>query len=82
MYKINYNINEPDKLIQYIEDKLKPDIKNKENSGEVFTPLSIINDMLDELDESYKKEHNKSIFTEKHLTWYDPCVGIGNFCIF
>jgi len=65
MYKINYNINEPDKLIQYIEDKLKPDIKNKENSGEVFTPLSIINDMLDELDESYKKEHNKSIFYRK-----------------
>ena len=42
--------------------------------------MFLVNEMLDKLDEHYKKEHNnKSIFTLSSLKWYDPANGIGNF---
>jgi len=76
-----YTINEPDELLNFIDSQLKPKEKEKKDNGEVFTPLSLVNDMLDKLDEAYKKEHGKSIFTEKDFKWLDPAVGIGNFPI-
>ena len=76
-----YTINEPDQLLEFIDSQLKPKEKEKKDNGEVFTPLSLVNDMLDKLDEAYKKEHGKSIFTEKDFKWFDPAVGIGNFPI-
>ena len=76
-----YTINEPDKLLEYIDTQLKPkEIERKEN-GEVFTPLYLVKEMLDKLDEAYIKEHGKSIFTEIGFKWLDPAVGIGNFPI-
>ena len=72
------SINEPDKLIEFI-GKFKT--TEKEKNGEVFTPLSLVNEMLDRLDDAYIKEHGKSIFTEDGLKWFDPAVGIGNFPI-
>ena len=74
-----YTINEPDKLLEFINCELKPNEKNKKENGEVFTPLSLVNEMLDKLDEAYIKEHGKSIFTEDGFKWFDPAVGIGNF---
>jgi hypothetical protein len=41
--------------------------------------MFLINEMLDKLDECYIKKNNKSIFTEKHLKWFDPAAGMGNF---
>jgi len=76
-----YTINEPNELIQYIDTQLKPKEKEKKENGEVFTPLSLVNEMLDKLDEAYIKEHKKSIFTEDEFKWLDPAVGIGNFPI-
>jgi len=76
-----YTINEPNELIQYIDTQLKPKEKEKKENGEVFTPLSLVNEMLDKLDEAYIKEHGKSIFTEEGFKWLDPAVGIGNFPI-
>ena len=76
-----YTINEPDKLLEYINGELKPKEKEKKENGEVFTPLSLVNEMLDKLDEAYIKEHGKSIFTEEGFKWLDPAVGIGNFSI-
>ena len=76
-----YTINEPDKLLEFINGKLKPKEKEKKENGEVFTPLSLVNEMLDKLDEAYKKKHGKSIFTEEGFKWLDPAVGIGNFPI-
>jgi len=73
-------INEPNKLLEFINE-LKPNEKHKKENGEVFTPLSLVNEMLDKLDEAYIKEHGKSIFTEDGLKWFDPAVGIGNFPI-
>jgi hypothetical protein len=76
-----YTINEPDKLLEYINGELTPKEKEKKENGEVFTPLSLVNEMLNQLDEAYTKEHGKSIFTEKNFKWFDPAVGIGNFPI-
>jgi hypothetical protein len=76
-----YTINEPEKLLEFINGELKPKEKEKKVNGEVFTPLSLVNDMLNKLDEAYIKEHGKSIFTEKNFKWFDPAVGIGNFPI-
>ena len=76
-----YTINEPDKLLEFINGELKPKEKEKKENGEVFTPLSLVNEMLDKLDEAYIKEHGKSIFTEPTFKWLDPAVGIGNFPI-
>jgi hypothetical protein len=76
-----YTINEPDKLLEFINGELKPKEKEKKENGEVFTPVYLVNEMLDKLDEAYIKEHGKSIFTEDGFKWLDPAVGIGNFPI-
>lgn len=68
-------------VLDFINSKLKPKKKEKKECGEVFTPLTLVNEMLDKLDESYTKEHGKSIFTEKDFKWFDPAVGIGNFMV-
>ena len=74
-----YTINEPDELLTFINNNLSPKEVEKKENGEVFTPLSLVNEMLDKLDDSYVKEHNKSIFTDGSIKWLDPAVGIGNF---
>jgi hypothetical protein len=76
-----YTINDLDKLLIYIDSQLKPKEKEKKENGEVFTPLQLVNEMLDKLDESYIKQNGRSIFTEKDFKWFDPAVGIGNFPI-
>jgi len=68
-------------VLDFINSNLKPKQKEKKEKGEVFTPLTLVNEMMDKLDESYIKDHGKSIFTEKDLKWFDPSVGIGNFMI-
>ena len=74
-----YTINEPNKLLEFINSELKPKEKEKKENGEVFTPIPLVNEMLDKLDESYTKIYGKSIFTEIGFKWLDPAVGIGNF---
>ena len=76
-----YTINEPTELLEYIDFQLKPKAKEKKENGEVFTPLTLVNEMFDKLDDAYIKEHGKSIFTEVDFKWFDPAVGIGNFPI-
>jgi type I restriction-modification system DNA methylase subunit len=46
--------------------------KRKENN-EVFTPNSLINDMLDKLP--------KEVWSNPTKTWLDPCAGLGNFSV-
>ena len=88
-------IDRPKELLELINSCLKPKQKEKEENGEVFTPMSLINEMLDKLDEYYmkdqsfdqksesadKKENAKSIFEEKDFKWLDPANGMGNFPI-
>jgi len=76
-----YTINEPEELLNFINEQLKPKEKERKENGEVFTPIMLVKEMLNKLDDSYIKEHGKSIFTEAGFKWFDPAVGIGNFPI-
>lgn len=74
-------IREPDKLLVLIHSHLKPNQKEKEELGEVFTPMELVHEMLEKLDKHYTTLHGKSIFTNPDLTWFDPAVGMGNFMV-
>ena len=74
-------IDKPKELLELIDSCLKPKQEEKKKFGEVFTPMKLVNEMLDKLDEYYKKEYGKSIFEEKDLKWFDPANGMGNFPI-
>jgi len=52
--------------------------EKKKINGEVYTPLSLVNDMLNKLDECHLKKHNKSIF-EMDYKWFEPTAGKGHF---
>jgi hypothetical protein len=68
-------------LLEFVNSCLKPKQKEKQENGEVFTPITIIIDILSNLDKYYTKANNKSIFSEPNLKWFDPASGIGNFLI-
>ena len=72
-------LDNPKQLLELIDSCLKPKQKEKRENGEVFTPMSLIFEMLDNLDKHYNKEHGRSIFTEKDFKWFDPASGMGNF---
>jgi len=74
-------IDKPKELLELIDSCLKPKKLEKDQFGEVFTPMYLINEMLDNLDKSYIKEQGRSIFTEPNLKWFDPASGMGNFPI-
>jgi len=75
-------LDKPKELLELIDDCLKPKIEEKKKFGEVFTPFKLINEMLDKLDEYYRKSHKeKSIFSVKKFKWFDPANGMGNFPI-
>jgi site-specific DNA-methyltransferase (adenine-specific) len=47
--------------------------KKRKTNDEVFTPDSLINDMLDKLSEE--------VWSNPDKTWLDPCAGLGNFSV-
>ena len=55
-------IREPDELLVLIHSQLKPNQKEKEELGEVFTPMELVHEMLEQLDKHYTTLHGKSIF--------------------
>lgn len=72
-------IDKPKELLELIDSCLKPKQKEKQENGEVFTPMHLVFEMLDNLDKHYNAAHGKSIFTEPNFTWFDPASGMGNF---
>jgi hypothetical protein len=58
------NIYNKLEVVDYINSKLKPNEKNKRERGEVFTPLTLINEMLDELP--------IDVWSNPDLKWLDP----------
>jgi len=72
-------IDNPQELLELIDSCLKPKQKEKQENGEVFTPMCLVFEMLDNLDKHYIKEHRRSIFTEITFKWFDPASGMGNF---
>ena len=69
----SYTINEPDKLLEYINENLTPKDKERKEKGEVFTSIWLVNEMLDKLP--------KEVWSNWDYKWLDPAVGIGNFPI-
>ena len=57
-------IDNPKELLELIDSCLKPKQKEKQENGEVFTPMCLIFEMLDNLDKHYKECFDKSIFEE------------------
>ena len=72
-------IDKPKELLELIDSCLKPKKKEKQENGEVFTPMCLVFEMLDNLDRHYIKEQGISIFTEPSFRWFDPASGMGNF---
>ena len=75
-------IDKPKELLELIDSCLKPKDIEKKKFGEVFTPMSFINnDMLGDLETYYKEKYNKNIFEDETLKWGDTTAGMGNFPI-
>ncbi len=74
-------IDDPIKLIELIDECLKPKEVEKKKYGEVFTPLEFVNTMLDDLQAYYKATYNKNIYKNRKLKWADVAAGMGNFPI-
>lgn len=66
-------IDNPKELLELINDCLKPKEVEKKENGEVFTPIKLVNEMLDKLP--------IEVWKNKNLKWLDPCCGMGNFPI-
>lgn len=68
--KLIYNMSSKD-IQEKIEEYLPVREIEKDKYGEVFTPASLINEMLDKLP--------KSVWKNPDLKWLDPANGSGNF---
>jgi hypothetical protein len=73
--KLN-TINDPIKLLEFLNANLKPTKEKKEKNGEVFTPIKIIEEMMNKLTDT-----NPNIWSNPDLKWLDPAAGMGNFAI-
>ena len=67
-------IHDKEKVLKYITDNLKPKEEEKKKLGAVYTPPSLINEMLDKLP--------VDVWFDPDLKWLDPAAGIGNFELF
>ena len=66
-------IDKPKELLELINECLKPKEIEKKKFGEVFTPMKLVNEMLDKLPQE--------VWENKDIKWLDPCVGMGNYMI-
>ena len=73
--KLN-NINNPKELLEFLNANLKPTKEKKEKNGEVFTPIKLIEEMMDKLTDA-----NPNIWSNPNLKWLDPAEGMGNFSV-
>ena len=60
-------------VLNYIKEHLTPKSAERHKYGEVFTPMSLVHDMLDTLP--------SEVWKDKTLKWLDPANGMGNFPI-
>ena len=58
-------------LVEMLRDYVKVGDVEKKAFGEVMTPISLVNDMLDTLP--------KEVWSNPNLKWLDPCGGCGIF---
>ena len=60
-------------VLKYIDQHLAPKNEERKKFGEVFTPISLVHEMLDKLP--------NTLWNDKTLLWLDPANGIGNYPI-
>jgi hypothetical protein len=60
-------------VLNYINEHLAPKDLERHKYGEVFTPMTLVNEMLDTLP--------SSVWNNPDLKWLDPANGMGNFPI-
>jgi hypothetical protein len=66
-------LDRPKELLELINDCLKPKVVEKKTYGEVYTPIKLVDEMLDKLPQS--------VWKNKNLKWLDNSCGMGNFQI-
>ena len=66
-----YNIKDPENLLKQINKTIPYTERAKNERGEVFTPMNLVNDMLNKLP--------AEVWLNKDLKWLDPSAGMGNF---
>jgi hypothetical protein len=66
-------LDKPIELLNFINDRLKPKDIEKKKFGEVFTPIPLIEEMLDKLP--------IEVWSDPTFKWLDPANGMGNFMI-
>ena len=66
-------LDKPIELLNFINERLKPKDIEKKKYGEVFTPIPLIEEMLDKLP--------IEVWSNPNLKWLDPANGMGNFMI-
>ena len=71
--KIDEPSTRKNEVLKIIHRHLTPKVKEKKDFGEVFTPIELIEKMLEHLP--------KSDWSNPNLKWLDPANGIGNFPI-
>ena len=69
--KLTDPANDQREVIEFIEQNLKPKREQVASRGEVFTPLSLVDEMLSHLP--------AEVWSNPDLKWLDPANGIGNF---
>ncbi len=62
-----------EEVLNYINEHLAPKDAERHKYGEVFTPMTLVHEMLDTLPDG--------VWNEPELTWLDPANGMGNFPI-
>jgi Eco57I restriction-modification methylase len=67
-------LDNPEKLIEFLCQHLKPKEFERQENGEVFTPPSLINEKFDKLTEAYPE-----VWSNPNLKFLDPANGIGNY---
>jgi len=60
-----------EEIVSFINENLSINIEKKNKLGEVFTPIDLVNKVIDLLPTSVWSDHS--------LKWLDPCAGSGNF---
>jgi len=67
--------------LEIIPETIPVEMINKDKYGEVETPISVINEMLDRLDTEYQKKNVivDTIFSNPNLRWFEPACGKGVF---
>lgn len=70
----NLGLDNPEKLYGFVEQHLAPKEYETRAFGEVFTPLWLVDEMLDQIEKS-----DPGIWKNPDVKILDPAVSIGNF---